>query len=75
MINSPSAEERLAVLENEVKSIHGEIEKMRAEVSALVDAWNAATGLVKFVKLLSTLVAAIGAIYVFFTHGVPAKGG
>jgi hypothetical protein len=54
MMDTPTSLERLAVLETEVEAMRSEVKELRAEIRALVDAWNAATGLVKFIKLLST---------------------
>lgn len=39
------------------------------DTRALVDAWNAAGGLVKFVKLIATLMTALGGIWLILTHG------
>lgn len=55
--------ERLAVLEKTV----GELSR---DVKALVDAWKAATGLVKFIKLLATIAAAFAGAYAMF-HSKP----
>lgn len=62
-MNLPQEQERLAVLERQMI-------ELRADIKGLVEAWNAATGLVKFVKFLSTLVAAVSAVYLFLKHGV-----
>jgi hypothetical protein len=62
MMDTQDGGERLAVLEKEVA-------ELREDIKSLLEAWQAATGLVKFVKLLSTLVAALGVIYFFITHG------
>lgn len=60
---------KLAVLRSEVRQLRDEVKQLSSETRALVDAWTAATGLLRFVKVVSTLVAALGVIYFFLTHG------
>ena len=43
-----------------------ELKAVRKELKDLLDAWNTATGVVRFVKWLSTLVAAIAVITAAF---------
>jgi hypothetical protein len=59
----------IAVLQSQLERLRAEVGELSKSTKALVDAWNTATGMVKFVKLLSTVVAAIGAIYLFVKHG------
>jgi hypothetical protein len=61
--------ERLALLESTVERLRDEVVELNKSTKALVEAWNTATGLLKFVKMLSTFIAAAGVIYFFFTHG------
>lgn len=71
-------------MRNDEHDVHSELKELREEVQALtestkalVEAWNTATNVVKFVKVLSSLVAALAAIYFFVTHGfaAPKPGG
>jgi hypothetical protein len=43
-----------------------DLKAVRKELKDLLDAWNTATGVVRFVKWLSTLVAAIAVITAAF---------
>lgn len=56
----------LALLQLEVEQLRGEVAELSASTKALVEAWNAAGSVVKFVKWVSTFVAAIGTVYLFF---------
>ena len=47
----------------ELAAVRSELNALRTDVKDLVVAWKAASGLVKFVKWLSTLVAALAVIY------------
>jgi hypothetical protein len=68
-MRTPNDAVAIAALEEQVRELRDDVEDLARSTKALVDAWNTATGMVKFVKLLATLVAAVGAIYVFFAHG------
>ena len=50
----------------ELAAVRSELNALRTDVKDLVVAWKAASGLVKFVKWLSTLVAAIAVITAAF---------
>lgn len=65
--------EAIAVLARDVELLREEVEELSKSTQALVDAWNTATGLVKFIRLLSTVAAAMGALYMFLRHGVLPK--
>ena len=58
----------------EFRRLEEKFDEMNSSTKALVEAWNTATGVVKFVKLLSTLIAAVGAIWLFTKHGFKAGG-
>ena len=47
-------------------AVQAELKAVRKELKDLLDAWNTATGVVRFVKWLSTLVAAIAVITAAF---------
>lgn len=61
-------------LQDEVKELRSEVKELTASTKALVEAWDTATNVVKFVKLLASIVAAIGVIWFFVTYGFPSKG-
>lgn len=65
----------LALVLREVKDLRGDVAAHRAETEGLIEAWKTAGGVVKFVKLLSTVLAALGAVYLFFRHGIVPKAG
>jgi hypothetical protein len=71
-VNGVEGQERLAVLETTVEQLRDEVSQLNASTKALVDAWNTATGVVKFVKLMSTMIAAMGAVWLFIRHGFKA---
>jgi HAMP domain-containing protein len=60
----------LALLRREMEELRAEVGELTSSTKALVEAWNTATGLVRFVKFLSTLIAALGAIYLFVRYGI-----
>lgn len=65
----------LAVLKTEFEAFRDEMrEETRAikeSTDELVKAWNAAGTFIKAVKLLSTLIAAVGAMWLFIKTGRP----
>ena len=48
-------------LEAKVERLSDDVKELRAEIHDLVDAFNTARGVVKFVKVLSTTIAAVSA--------------
>jgi len=46
----------------EMALIRADLEAVQEELKDLLDAWNTATGVVRFVKWLSTLVTALAVI-------------
>ena len=52
-----------ATFKAELAAVRSELNALRTDVKDLVAAWKAASGLVKFVKWLSTLMAAMAVIY------------
>lgn len=59
----------LALLKTEVDALRDEVAALTKSTGDLVAAWNAAATFVKFIKLLSSLIAAGGAIWLFFRSG------
>lgn len=46
--------------------VHEELAKLRADIQAMIDAWKAAHGVVKFVKWMGSLAMSMAAIYALF---------
>lgn len=69
-----SNEVTLAVLKTEVDALRVEVGELTKSTSDLVAAWNAASTFIKFVKLLSTIIAAVGAIWLFVKNGWSTHG-
>lgn len=58
--NSPV---EMALIRADLEAMQTELKAVRKDIKDLLDAWNTATGVVKFVKWLSTLMAAMAVIY------------
>lgn len=50
-------------MQYEVQALRREVRQLSDEVKGLVDAWNTAQGVVKFMKLLGGLATAATALY------------
>jgi ribosomal protein S12 methylthiotransferase accessory factor YcaO len=61
MSNQDSAVE-MALIRADLEAVQSELKAVRKELKDLLEAWNTATGVVRFIKWLSTLVAAIAVI-------------
>jgi hypothetical protein len=57
------------VTKEEFERLESKVDDLTASTKALVEAWQTATGVVKFVKYLSTFIAAVGTVWFFVTHG------
>lgn len=68
---TPDSAVAIALLQQDVRELKAAVEQQAAETKALVEAWKAATGVVKFMKLLATVIAAVSAIWLFLVHGIP----
>ena len=53
----------MALVGADLEAMQTELKAVRKDIKDLLDAWNTATGVVKFVKWLSTLMAAMAVIY------------
>ena len=53
----------MALIRADLEAMQTELKAVRKDIKDLLDAWNTATGVVKFVKWLSTLMAAMAVIY------------
>lgn len=60
----------IAVLKSDMERLSQAVEENSRSTRELVEAWQAATGLVRFVKWLAGLAGAIGVIYAAF-RGMP----
>lgn len=50
----------------EIQEIQENIKGLRSEIKDLLDAWNTATGVLKFMRWLAGLVTAIGGSYAIY---------
>lgn len=56
-------EKEVPSLKAELADVRAELIALRADVKDLLDAWNTATGMVRFVKWLSTFATALAVLY------------
>lgn len=54
-------------MEADIKNLQKEVERLTDQVHNLVDAWNTANNLVKFIKWVSSASIACSIIWVLFT--------
>ncbi len=52
-----------ALIRADLEAMQEELKAVRKELKELLEAWNTATGMVRFVKWLSTLMAALAVVY------------
>ena len=60
------------MLQKELVDLKDEVHSLSKEVSGLVDAWKTASGVVAFIKWLSSAVVAVGVIWAAFKMKVGA---
>lgn len=53
----------MALIRADLEKVQEELKAVRKELKELLEAWNTATGMVRFVKWLSTLMAALAVVY------------
>ena len=53
----------LAMLRQDMQRLNYSLQELKGQVSELLDAWNTANGLVRFIKWTAGLVAALGVIW------------
>lgn len=61
ILHEPAVE--IALIRADLEAMQGELKAVRQELKDLLDAWNTATGVVRFIKWLSTLVTALAVIF------------
>ena len=65
----------IALIRADIEAVQDELKAVRRELKDLLDAWNTATGMVRFVKWLSTLMAAMAVIYLLLAIYFKSIGG
>jgi hypothetical protein len=65
MVGNPDRDPavEMALIRADLEGVQEELKAVRKELKELLEAWNTATGMVRFVKWLSTLMAALAVIY------------
>lgn len=65
MADNPERESavEIALIRADLEAMQEELKAVRKDLKDLLDAWNTATGMVRFVKWLSTLMAALAVVY------------
>ena len=63
VVNAATRETDHAEMKRELAEVRADIQALRTDVQDLVSAWKTATGVVRFVKWISTLMAALAVIY------------
>ena len=53
----------IALIRADIEAVQEELKAVRKELKDLLEAWNTATGMVRFVKWLSTMMAALAVVY------------
>ena len=53
----------IALIRADLEAMQEELKAVRKDLKDLLDAWNTATGMDRFVKWLSTLMAALAVVY------------
>jgi len=61
ILHEPAVE--IALIRADLEAMQSELKAVRQELKDLLDAWNTATGVVRFIKWLSTLVTALAVIF------------
>jgi hypothetical protein len=62
-----SSDVEIALLHQDMDELKKAMTKLEGQVAGLLEAWNTATGLVKFVKWAATLAAAVGILWAFLS--------
>lgn len=74
-LSSPENIVSLAVLQVEMEQVKAELAANTEATKELIAAWNAAGKVIAFIKLCASLIAALGAIWLFMKTGFTKGGG
>jgi hypothetical protein len=68
---APTQKVQIALLEQEVGHLKKEVAELNASVKELVDAWKAATGMLRLIKVLGMIAGTAGAIVALYHNWRP----
>lgn len=68
---APTQKVQIALLEQEVGQLKKEVSELNNSVKELVDAWKAATGMLKLIKILGMVAGSAGAIIALYHNWRP----
>jgi len=71
---APTQKVQIALLEQEVSHLKQEVSELNASVKELVDAWKAATGMLRLIKILGMVASAVAAIVALFNGKIFPHG-
>ena len=69
------ADVSIARLEQEVVSLRGDVSELSHQVHDLVQAWNTARGMVKFVRVVGSIATAVAAVWALTKLGFSMAAG
>lgn len=67
----PTQKVQIALLEQEVSHLKNEVAELNSSVKELVDAWKAATGMLRLIKVLGMVAGSVGAIVALYHNWRP----
>lgn len=73
-MSTPESAPDNAELQREVHALRVEVRDLNAQVRGLVEAWQTAQGVVKFMKLLGSMATAVAAIWALAVLAMERKG-
>lgn len=56
----------MQALREEVNDLKAEVSELRKDIAGLIEAWNTAQGITKFVKWLSGIVTGLAVLYALY---------
>lgn len=72
-MDQPDSSATRAGLEQEVHALRVEVRDLNEQVRGLVEAWNTAQGVVKFMKMMGSMATAAAAVWVLIRLAVERK--